>query len=118
MEDLLIETLGKLGFPVILQGSLTEGESYPENFFTFWNDNSESSLFYDNVENAMVYDYSVNFYSTDPEWVYTKLREAVQLLKSAGFLVFGDGYSIKSDEPTHDGRGIEVKFVKYGGINL
>lgn len=113
MEDLLIETIESLGFPVRLQGSLLPNEPYPEHFFTFWNDGSDSDKFYDNKETAIVYNYSVNFYSVNPEWAYSKLREAVEKLKQTGFIVSGDGHSVPSDEPTHDGRGIEVIYVKY-----
>ena len=112
MEDLLIETLEKFGFPVKLQGSLLADEPYPDHFFTFC-DNGGTSHFYDNDETSIVYDYDVNFYSINPEWVYTKLREAKAALKKAGFIVSGDGYTIGSDETTHDGRGINVKYLKY-----
>ena len=112
MEDLLIETLEKFGFPVKLQGSLLADEPYPDHFFTFW-DNGGTSHFYDNDETSIAYDYDVNFYSITPEWVYTKLREAKAALKKAGFIVSGDGYTIGSDETTHDGRGINVKYLKY-----
>ncbi len=115
MEDLLIETLGKLGYPVMLQGSLLPEQPYPEHFFTFWNNASDSESFYDNHETSVVYNYDVNFYSTNPEWVYIKLREAKNLLRKAGFIASGDGYSVTSDEQTHDGRGIEVKYLKNGG---
>lgn len=111
MEDLLINILSEFGFPVILQGSMLESEAYPEHFFTFW-DNGGTSEFYDNDEKSIVYDYDVNFYSTNPEWVYTKLREAKKLLKKNGFIISGDGYSVASDETTHDGRGMNVLYLK------
>ena len=114
MEDLLIQTLEVFGFPIRLQGSFLEDEPYPEHFFTFWNNNSDGQSYYDNDETQILYDYDLNFYSTNPEWVYSKLREAKRVLKEAGFIVSGDGYSVMSDEPTHDGRGINVKYL--GGI--
>jgi hypothetical protein len=55
----------------------------------------------------------VNFYSTNPELIYTKLREVKRLLKENGFIVSGDGHSVVSDEPTHDGRGLDVLYLKY-----
>ena len=113
VEDLLIETLAEFGYPVRLQGSLLENEPYPDNFFTFWNDNSNSQAYYDNNENAIIYDYSINFYSLDSSKVYSTLREAKQKLKSVGFIVSGDGHSIASDEPTHDCRGLDVTYMKY-----
>lgn len=112
MEDLLIETLESFGFPVKLQGSLLPDEPYPDHFFTFWNNNSYGESYYDNDEKSTVYNYDVNFYSVNPEWVYTKLRAAKVALKSVGFIVSGDGYSVMSDEPTHDGRGMNVLYLK------
>lgn len=113
MEDLLIEILSQFGYPVKLQGSLLPDEPYPDHFFTFWNNNSYGEAFYDDDEKSITYDYDVNFYSINPELVYTKLREAKTALKQAGFIVSGDGYSVGSDEPTHDGRGINVKYLKF-----
>ncbi len=113
MEDLLIEILQSFGYPVRLQGSLSDDEKYPDHFFTFWNNSSESESYYDNCDNAIKYDYDVNFYSCDPEMVYSVLRSAIEKLKSNGFTVSGDGHSILSDEPTHDGRGVNVKYIKY-----
>lgn len=112
MEDLLIETLESFGFPVKLQGSLLPDEPYPDHFFTFWNNDSYGESYYDNDEKSTVYDYDVNFYSVNPEWVYSKLRAAKAALKEAGFIVSGDGYSVMSDEPTHDGRGMNILYLK------
>lgn len=112
MEDLLIEVLSTFGYPVRLQGSFAEDEKYPEHFFTFWNNSSDSQSYYDNDEKTILYNYDVNFYSTNPDYVYTKMREAKKLLKEKGFIVSGDGYSIGSDEPTHDGRGMNVLYLR------
>jgi hypothetical protein len=113
MEDLLIEVLSQFGYPIMLQGSLLANKPYPDHFFTFWNNSSDSESFYDNDENSIVYDYDVNFYSINQEWVYSKLREVKAALKKAGFIISGDGYSVMSDESTHDGRGMNVKYLKY-----
>lgn len=111
MEDLLIEILESFGYPVRLQGSLLEDEPYPDHFFTFWN-NDSAGHFYDNDETHTTYDYSVNVYSIDPERVYSLLREAKKKLKQNNFIVSGDGYGVPSDEPTHDGRGIRVQYLR------
>lgn len=112
MEDLLIETLAAFGYPVKLQGSLLPDEPYPDHFFTFWNSDSAGESFYDNDEKSTVFHYRVCLYSIDPELVYTKLREAIVTLKNAGFILSGDGYSVSSDEPTHDGRGIDLLYLR------
>lgn len=110
MEDLLISILEAMGYPVYLQGSLLPDEPYPDNFFTFWNDSADGDSYYSNEENAIVWAYSLNFYSNNPTLVNTKLLEAKELLKAQGFVVSGAGYSVMSDEPTHTGRGITVLY--------
>lgn len=110
MEDLLISTLEHLGYPVKLQGSLLSDEPYPDHFFTFWNDSADGNSFYDNDEVAIIWQYSLNFYSIDPNLVNSKLLEAKALLKGAGFIVNGAGYSVMSDESTHTGRGITILY--------
>ena len=110
MEELLISMLEALGYPVRLQGSLLPDESYPDSFFTFWNDSADGTSYYSNNEGAIVWTYSVNFYSVDPVLVNTKLLEAKEILKAAGFTVSGAGYDIPSDEPTHTGRGISLLY--------
>ncbi len=112
MEDLLIETLNTFGYPVRLQGSLAADEEYPPNFFTFWNDNSDSDSFYDDDSHSTIYSYNINFYSNDPVAVYTVLSSAIVKLKAVGFIIDGDGFSVPSDEQSHTGRGIDAVYKK------
>ena len=110
MEDLLISVLEQLGYPVKRQGSLLPDEPYPNHFFTFWNDSADGSSYYSNTETAIIWQYSLNFYSSDPNMVTTKLLEAKSLLKAQGWVVNGAGYDVASDEPTHTGRGITILY--------
>lgn len=113
MEDLLIELLESFGYPVIRQGSMGPDDVYPENFFTFWNNESYDGSHYDNDDVSTVYDYDVNFYSVDPDATYAKLKEAKKLLKANRFIISGDGYDLDSDEDTHTGRGMNVLYLKF-----
>lgn len=109
MEDLLIEILNNaFGFPVKKQGSFLIGEKYPDHFFTFWNDSADGEGYYSNNETAILWAYSLNFYSIDPLKVNSVLLEAKQHLKAAGWIVTGAGYDVMSDEPSHTGRGITI----------
>jgi hypothetical protein len=110
MVDLLIETLEQMGFPIYQQGSMTE--NYPPSFFTFWNSESDGDSFYDNDETRTNWNYDLNFYSDDPETIEDNLLEAKGLLKQAGFIVTGKGYDVASDEESHTGRGINVKYIE------
>ena len=110
MDNKLIKALEVLGYPVKLQGSLLPDETYPDHFFTYWNDSADGMSFYSNTEGAVLWAYSLNFYSIDPVLTNTVLMEAKALLKSAGFTVSGAGYTVGSDEPTHTGRGISLLY--------
>lgn len=110
MEDKLLEIISSFNYPFFLQGTLAKDEPYPTDFFTFWNSSSDSESYYDNNENSIVYEYDVNFYSTDPERVYTVLRLLKQKLKDNDFVISGDGHSVISDEKTHTGRGYTVYY--------
>lgn len=112
MEDKLIELLESLGYPVLRQGSLLPDEPYPDDFFTFWNDSADGAGFYDNDESSITWVYSVNFYSTNPQNTYDKLKEAKALLKLNKFIVTGGGYDVGSDEDTHTGRGMTVSYME------
>lgn len=111
MLENLIELLeSTYGYPVYLQGSLRENAPYPDNFFTYWINDSDGDSHYDNNETAIVWDYDLNFYSNDPLKAHSMLLEVKTLLKSNNFTVSGAGYSVMSDESTHTGRGINVLY--------
>lgn len=113
MEDKLTELLETFGYPVFRQGSLAKDEPYPDDFFTFWNNDSSDGGHYDNEAVSTVYNYDVNFYSNSPDNTYGKLREAIAILKSEGFIISGDGYDVASDEDTHTGRGVNALYLKH-----
>lgn len=112
MEDLLIELLESFGYPVYRQGSMSDDESYPDNFFTFWNNESPDHAHYDNNDFGTEWDFDVNFYSINPVNTYTVLADVRKLLKQNKFIVPGKGYDVMSDEPTHTGRGIAALYLE------
>lgn len=111
MEDELIELLGTFFYPVIRQGSLGD-KTYPDTFFTFWNNDESEHSSYDNSTFNVDYSFDVNVYSTSPALAYNLLDRARALLKSSGWTVATRGYDVASDEPTHIGRGMEVIRLK------
>lgn len=110
MEDTIKSILKPLGFPVKRQGSFKPSELYPDHFFTFWNNSADGTSYYSNKEGALLWVYSLNFYTNNPEYTTSKLLEAKELLIKAGWIVSGAGYDVMSDEPTHTGRGIIITY--------
>lgn len=111
MEDKLIELLEAYGYPVRRQGSIAEQEEYPDAFFTFWNNTNETS-YYDNKPCKDVYFFDVNFYSKDPGICYQVMEQAAEGLREQGFIIPGKPYDVASDEPTHIGKGMEVRAIE------
>ena len=112
VKDLLINTIRKqFDCPIFLQGSLDNSDRYPDDFFTFWNNETVDASFYDNEEKSTIWDFDLNYYSISPTRANEVLLTCKRLLKNEGFIVSGAGYDVMSDEPTHTGRGINVMFV-------
>ena len=119
VKKLMIDTLEEnfKDYPIMLQGSMAIDDAYPDNFFTFFNNNTNDEAFYDNQETTTVWDFDLNFYSIDPDLVNEVLLQAKAILKAQGFIIDGKGYDVLSDEPTHTGRGINILFIEREVIN-
>lgn len=113
VKMLLINTLDEeFHLPVILQGSMSIEDQYPEAFFTFFNNSTTDEAFYNNAESETIWDFDLNYYSKDPASVNSVLLEARNLLKSVGFIPDGSGYDVLSDEQEYTGRGINLLYIE------
>lgn len=112
VKQLLIDTLEPLGYPVFLQGSLSDEDSYPESFFTFFNNDSPDDAFYDNEPHKIIWSFDLNFYSVDPALVNSMLLTAKRMLKAEGWKIDDNGHDIMSDEPSHTGRGLDLIYIE------
>lgn len=113
VKQLIIDTINsKYNYPIILQGSMSENETYPNSFFTFWNNDSFDDEFYDNRGTQVIWEFDLNFYSTDPQKIEDVLSNVINALKEKGFIIDGKGHDVMSDESTHTGRGITVIYVE------
>lgn len=116
VKELLINTILPLvdndESKIILQGSMSDDATYPDAFFTFWNNDTSDDAFYNNAETQVIWDFDLNFYSNDPAKVNDVLLQAKRLLKAVGFIVDGSGHDVLSDEPTHTGRGINLLYIE------
>lgn len=114
VKQLLIDTLAAKyeDWPIILQGSMSKEDEYPDSFFTFWNNQTDDDAFYDNNETRTIWNFDLNFYSNDPALVNGVMLEVKPLLKAVGFIPNGSGYDVLSDEPTHTGRGMNLLFIE------
>ena len=113
VKSLFINTLTEaFHLPVYLQGSLSDQEAYPDDFFTYWNNDTNDEAFYDNQESQVIWNFDLNFYSNDPASVNSVLLQAKATLKAVGFIPDGSGHDVLSDKPTHTGRGMTLLYIQ------
>jgi hypothetical protein len=108
VKQKLLEILDDFGYPVFLQGSLSEPGAYPDSFFTFWNFENPEGEHYDNSANLCVWGFWVYFYSVDPALVASVPEQARRALKNANFLSGEKPADIRVDVPTHTGAMFPV----------
>lgn len=111
IEGKLIALLETFTFPVFRQGSVTE--TYPDNFFAFWESEEDGNSYYDDLTVDVAYRFSINFYSTNPANTYSYIHQARSLLKQNGWTIITRGYDVQSDELTHTGRGFDVVYLNH-----
>ena len=99
--------LDELGINTYQQGSVPYDMS--DNYITVWNDSSIDNLNSDNRTNIIEYQFTVIYYTTDWENVYSKFEEIVSLLKSKNYIVNGMGFDIDSGIDEYMARCIEVR---------
>lgn len=92
---------------VFLQGTLNSEQAYPDEFITFWTNYTDDDEHYDDETYSVEWNFSVNFYSTNPTNVNTKPDLIIAALKSAGFIPQGKGNDIPCDRPSHTGWAME-----------
>lgn len=112
MKSKLCKLLETLGYEVYEQGSFTDSKEYPDNFFTIWNDDTETLDYYDNQENGYVWYFTINFYSISSILTVDVLLQAKALLILNGWIVPGKGNDVYSASKHHSGRSIKAKYIE------
>ena len=99
-----------IGFPAWLMHTMPAEEVYPESFFTFLASDAPLVSYYDNKPTAVVWAFTIGFYSCRPDLVDSVPLELVKRLLAAGWTAEGLGGDVQSDEPTHTGRLIAAYY--------
>ena len=108
MKDLLISIL-ECFCPdnVYLQGTLNADEAFPQKFITFFVSDTGDLEHFDDALAGTEWNFSVIFYSNDPDEVKTIPAQISAALKQAGFIPQGKGRDITSSTPNYTGWAME-----------
>ena len=114
VRDILIDALeDEFEVPVYLQGSLSDEDAIPEEYFTYFVTSTPHDRHYDNVAVRAVWGIDLNFYSTDPARTLSVLQLAEPVLKQADFIVTSSGYDVPVDDPEiHTGQGMALYYIE------
>lgn len=112
MQEKLFEVFDEVGLPYYRQGSIKSEEDYDPSFFTFWNIDTLSTMFYDNDRKGKVWTYIVYYYTCDPSVIYFYMDKFIEVATSKGFEVIGNGRDALADRADWFGRYVQVKYTE------
>lgn len=112
MWEKLEKIFQALGLEYSRQGSYSPDEELPSSFFTFWNYDIPEEGFFDNKASRAIWIWQVYFYTTNPNLIYSKLQEFIDLAKEEGFIVEGRGSDIPTERPDYLGRMVRITFIE------
>lgn len=109
-EDLVIE-VNKKRIPVYAEGDAPE--DLPDEYFTFNEDSTTDNLSADNEPKEYLYEFTLKYYTKDATTLYSRLIEAMQLLKSKGYITSGVGYANGTYRDMWFSRQADIKKIEY-----
>ena len=107
----IYEDLAELNIPIFEQGNAPA--TLPNEYFTFSEDYTSDNLSADNETKEVLYEWTLRFYTKDRETIYSRLEEALALLKRKGYITTGVGYRCESYRDTWSARQADIKYIEH-----
>jgi len=107
----IISDLSSLNIPVYVEGDTPE--NLPNEYFTVSEDYTSGNTFADNEQKSILYEFTLKYYTTNAQTLYTGLASAMQLLKSLGYITTGNGYSNSTYQNKWFSRMADVDKIEY-----
>lgn len=110
-DDLILYDESGNQIPVYAEGDAPE--ELPDEYFTIFESYSADQVDADNIPYAYLYEFSLKYYTKNAETLYTRLIQAINLLKSKRYIVGGVGYSNRTYHETWFSRQADIKKIEY-----
>ena len=110
-KDLIIYNASGEIIPVYIEGDAPT--ELPDEYFTVSEDATSNAVSADNKAQAHLYEFTLKWYTTDVERLYTGLREAIAHLKVKGYDIEGVGYHNGTYQGTWFSRAVDVEKIDY-----
>lgn len=109
-NDLVI-LVNKVAIPVYAEGDAPK--ELPNEYFTINEDYTADNVSADNQPKEILYEFTLKYYTTNAETLYSRLIEALTLLKSKGYITTGVGYANGTYQDKWFSRMADVKKIEY-----
>ncbi len=110
-SDLVILDDNNNPIPVYAEGDAPE--TLPNEYFTINESFTDDNINADNVVKAYRYEFELKYYTTDASTLYTRLIEAINLLKTKKYITSGVGYANRTYQNKWFSRQADIKYIEY-----
>lgn len=110
-SDLVLYDENNNQIPVYAEGDAPE--TLPNEYFTINESFTTNQINADNIPYAYRYEFELKYYTTDASTLYTRLIEAINLLKSKKYITSGVGYANRTYMDKWFSRKADIKYIEY-----
>ena len=107
----IFDDLAELGLPIYEEGNAPE--SLPDEYYTITEDYTSDNLSADNETKEILYEFTIKWYTKHANNVYSGITNALNLLKTKGYIKTGVGYYNNAYKNTWFSRMADVKKIEY-----
>ena len=107
----IFDDLAEINIPVYAEGDAPK--ELGEEYFTINEDYSSDNVSADNEPKEILYEFTLKYYTIDATKLYSKLIEAMQILKSKGYITSGVGYANGTYQDKWFSRMATIKKIEY-----
>ena len=107
----IFEDLKSINIPIYAEGDAPK--ELEEEYFTINEDYSSDHVSADNEPKEILYEFTLKYYTTDAHKLYSRLLEAMYLLKSKGYIASGVGYANGTYQDKWFSRMATIKKIEY-----
>lgn len=109
-SDLIINDDNDNQIPVYAEGDAPS--ELPDEYFTVSEDYTGDQINADNVTKAILYEFTIKYYTKNATTLYSRLIQALTLLKQKNYITSGVGYRNETYHETWFSRQAEVKKIE------
>ena len=107
----IIADLAELDIPAYHEGDAPE--TLPDEYFTVSEDYTSDNLNADNKTKEILWEFTLKWYTVNPQNVSVGLMNAIKLLKAKGYIISGVGYHNATFKETWFSRMVDVEKIEY-----